>query len=139
LSKKALDVARRNADTLGCSDKIEFRKSDLFENVYEGERFDLILSNPPYITEEDYKTLPPEVRADPKLALTSGARGLDAIDVILAEAPSYLKTGGRIMFEIGYNQAEIVQEMTARDDRYDSIVTMKDLNNIDRVVILGCD
>lgn len=139
ISEEALDVAKENAKTLGCSDKVDFRLSDMLDRIDHSETFDLILSNPPYIADGDYQTLPPEVLADPKLALTSGAKGLDAIERILDRAPHHLAAGGRIMFEIGYNQAEQVQQLTTDDERYTSIVVMKDLNNIDRVVILGCD
>ncbi len=136
LSPEAIAVARRNAETLGGADKIEFRESDYFAAVGDKERFDLILSNPPYIAEPDYAGLPPEVLADPKLALTSGADGLDAARVILSEAPRFLAPGGRIMFEIGFGQAEQIAALTADDERYKSIVILKDLNDIDRVVIL---
>ncbi len=139
ISEEALAVARRNAAALECAGRIEFRRSDFFDAIGADETFDLILSNPPYIAEDDYRTLPPEVLADPKLALTSGAKGLDAISVILKQGPAHLAPGGRIMFEIGYDQAEQVKQLTAEHERYESIVIMKDLNNIDRVVILGCD
>ena len=139
ISPDAIEVAKRNARDLGTADKIEFRQSNLFEAITDDEKFDLILSNPPYISDEEYKTLPPEVLADPKIALTSGEEGLDAVKLVLRDAPNYLAGGGRLMFEIGYNQAERVQEVTATDDRYRSIVILKDLNDIDRVVLLACE
>ncbi len=139
ISSSALEVAKRNAADLGASDRIEFRESNFFSSLRADERFDLILSNPPYIAEKDYAGLPPEVHADPKLALTSGPDGLDAVRVIVREAPKYLAQGGRIMFEIGYDQSELVSKLTASDSRYQSIVILKDLNDIDRLVILGCD
>jgi release factor glutamine methyltransferase len=146
ISPDAIEVAKRNARDLGTADKIEgtadkieFRQSDLFTAVTSDEKFDLILSNPPYISDEEYKTLPPEVLADPKVALTSGEEGLDAVKLILRDAPNYLTGGGRLMFEIGYNQAEWVQQLTETDDRYRSIVILKDLNDIDRVVLLACE
>jgi len=97
------------------------------------------LSNPPYVSEKEYQALPPEVLADPKSALLAGEDGLDAIRIILCEAPNYLAKGGRIMFEIGYNQGTAVADLTESDERYQSIVIIKDLNDIDRVVILSCD
>jgi len=136
-SPEAINVARKNAQDLGGTERIEFRESDFFSSVLPDERFDLILSNPPYITEADYKTLPPEVLADPKQALTSGEDGLDAIREILRKAPDHLAEGGRIMFEIGYNQSEKIADMTATDPRFTSLSILKDLNDIDRVVILG--
>lgn len=139
ISAEALEVAKKNASDLEATDKINFVHSDYFDKVPTDSKFDLILANPPYISEEEYKTLPPEVLADPKISLTGGDEGLDAVLTILKDAPNYLKTNGRIMFEIGYNQADKVADLTATDNRYTSIVIIKDLNNIDRVVILGCD
>ena len=72
ISEGALGVARKNAADLGVGDKIDFGQSDMFEAVDEGAQFDLILSNPPYIAETAYDDLPPEVLADPKVAMTSG-------------------------------------------------------------------
>ncbi|HKK20511.1 MAG TPA: peptide chain release factor N(5)-glutamine methyltransferase, partial [candidate division Zixibacteria bacterium] len=139
ISEDALKVARKNAEDLNAESKIEFLQSDYFQNVSEDHKFDLILANPPYISDDEYNSLPPEVLADPKVALTSGVEGLDAVGTILCHAPSFLAPGGRIMFEIGYNQADKVAEMTSHDDRFTSIVILKDLNDIDRVVILSCD
>jgi release factor glutamine methyltransferase len=96
------------------------------------------LSNPPYIAEGDYAGLPPEVLADPKISLTSGDEGMDAIREIVKTAPNYLKNGGRIIFEIGYDQSEKVVAMTDADRRYSGITILKDLADIDRVVILSC-
>lgn len=138
-SQEALAIAKRNATDLGTVDTIEFRQSDFFSAIAANEKFDLILSNPPYISEKEYETLPPEVLADPKTALLAGKDGLDAIRVIVREAPKYLAPGGRIIFEIGYRQAKLVADLTEADDRYQSIVIIKDLNDIDRVVILSCD
>jgi release factor glutamine methyltransferase len=139
ISAEALQVARKNANSLEASDKIEFLQSDYFQNIPPGSRFDLIIANPPYISERDYPGLPPEVLADPKISLTSGEEGLDAIKTIIESAPDFLATGGRIMFEIGYNQAASVTEVTEKDDRYKAIVILKDLNDTDRIVVLSCD
>ena len=139
ISREVIQVARRNADELGTADKIVFRQSDFFSSISEGEKFDLILSNPPYVSEKEYQALPPEVLADPKSALLAGEDGLDAIRIILREAPNHLAKGGRIMFEIGYNQGTAVADLTESDERYQSIVIIKDLNDIDRVVVLSCD
>jgi release factor glutamine methyltransferase len=138
VSIDALAVARRNGTQLCRGFRIEFRQSDCFAAVRENERFDLILSNPPYIAEPDYAGLMPEVLADPKIAMTAGDEGLDSIRAIVAKAPDHLLPGGRVMFEIGYNQAEKVARITERDPRYDSINILRDLNDIDRIVILSC-
>jgi len=139
ISENAIEVAKKNAEKLGGRDKIEFRQSDFFSALKPDEKFDLILSNPPYISNEEYKTLPPEVLADPKVSLVANDDGLGAIETLVKEAPNFLGKGGRLMFEIGYNQAERVSKLTEKDPRYKSIVQIKDLNDIDRVVILACE
>lgn len=138
ISEDAIAVARTNADSLGASEWIAFRHSDHFSTVAVDERFDLILSNPPYIAEQDYHGLPPEVLADPKISLVSGPEGLDAIKQLLNDAPHYLADGGRIMLEIGHDQAEKVMQFTVEDPRFESVTLLKDLADIDRVVILSC-
>ncbi|MCP4684113.1 MAG: peptide chain release factor N(5)-glutamine methyltransferase [bacterium] len=137
-STEALDVAMKNASDLEVSRKIDFRPSDFFAALEPDERFDLVLSNPPYIRDVDYADLPPEVKADPRLAMTSGKDGLDAVRVILRDAPKFLAGGGRIMFEIGMGQSEEIAALTADDARYRSFSCLKDLNDIDRIVILSC-
>lgn len=139
ISKEAIEVAQRNAEDLKVADRIEFRQSDLFESLKQGEKFDLILSNPPYIAEPDYAGLMKEVLADPKISLVAGAEGMDIIKELIGHAPDYLADGGRIMFEIGYDQSEKVAALTETDERYTSIEIIKDLSDIDRIVILGCD
>ena len=136
LSAEALRVAQNNAEALGAGD-ISFVESDIFGSLGSDAAFDLILSNPPYISDGEYDGLPPEVKADPRLALTSGEQGLDIIRRLLAEAPDYLNESGKLMFEIGYDQAELIQSLVDDDPRYVSSVLMKDLNDIDRVFILG--
>jgi release factor glutamine methyltransferase len=138
ISPEALAVAEKNAARHQVGDRIEFRRSDLFERVGDNEAFDLILSNPPYIADSDYDDLSPEVKADPKIAMTAGPDGLDVIRRIVDSAPNYLVPRGRVMFEIGYDQAEAVAEMTDQDRRYQSLTILRDFNDIDRVVILGC-
>lgn len=139
ISEEAIKVAKINAKKHGNGDKIEFRKSDFFSALLPDDKFDLILSNPPYISHEEYKDLPPEVLADPKVSLVADNDGLGAIETLVKYAPNYLNNGGKLMFEIGYNQAARVSKLTETDYRYKSIVQLKDLNDIDRVVILTCD
>ena len=137
ISKKTIEVAKNNANNHRVADIIDFVLSDRFENIASANKFDLILSNPPYISEDEYKELPPEVLADPKISLVSGVKGMNMIEFLISEAPDYLKENGRLMFEIGYNQADLVYEISGKDDRYKSITILKDLNDIDRVVILS--
>ncbi|MCM2271185.1 MAG: peptide chain release factor N(5)-glutamine methyltransferase [candidate division Zixibacteria bacterium] len=139
ISPDAIAVAIENATMLGVRDRFEFRESDLFTALGNDERFDLILSNPPYISEGDYAGLPPEVLADPKVSLTSGEEGMDHIIEIVKHAPNYLMPGGRIMFEIGYDQSDKVTRLVTADSRYSEITVLKDLADIDRVVILACE
>ncbi|MEW5796727.1 MAG: peptide chain release factor N(5)-glutamine methyltransferase [Candidatus Zixiibacteriota bacterium] len=138
ISADALAVARRNASELGVADRIKFRKSNHFSALQAAERFDVILSNPPYITEAEYPTLQKEVLHDPRIAMLGGRDGLDVIRVIVRDSPNYLAPGGRIMFEVGYGQAEAVAALTEGDSRYVSFSYLKDLAGVDRVVILGC-
>ena len=137
ISTKAIRIASENADTYGVKEKIEFIQSDIFSNLQQARKFDIVLSNPPYVSEEEYKSLPPEVLADPKISLVSGKEGLDFIKTLIAKTPDYLKPNGRLMFEIGSNQAGKIAEISEKDMRYRSISIMKDLNDIDRVVVLS--
>lgn len=139
ISSEALEVAKKNAQTFGVTDRVKFHQSDFFQAISDNEKFDLILSNPPYIAEPDYATLDPEVLADPKIAMTAGEEGMDCIRRLVADAPNYLAPEGRLMFEIGYDQAEKVARLTDGDARYKSYAVVKDLNDINRCVILGCD
>ena len=138
ISEGAIEVARSNVEALGAAPRVDLRQSDMLSNLHNHEEFDLILSNPPYISDREYETLPPEVLADPKIALTSGEEGMDAIIQLLKSAPGHLARGGRLMFEIGYNQAEMVMDETSSMDAYSSIVILRDLNDIDRIAILSC-
>ncbi|MCD6250190.1 MAG: peptide chain release factor N(5)-glutamine methyltransferase [candidate division Zixibacteria bacterium] len=138
ISGEALDVARKNAHDIDVADRIEFHQSDFFSALATDDRFDLILSNPPYICDDDYPTLQKEVLEDPKIAMLGGKDGLDAIRVVVREAPDYLALGGRIMFEIGFGQVEGVAKLTETDDRYTSFSYIKDLAGVDRIIILGC-
>ncbi len=137
VSREALSTARANAEAMKVADRISLVCSDLFSALTPERQYDLILSNPPYISEDEYRDLPPEVLADPKLALVSGEQGMDIIEALVERAPDYLAPSGRLMFEIGYNQADLVTKLTENDNRYISMTILKDLNDIDRLVILG--
>lgn len=135
ISEEALQVARVNAERFGISDSIRFIRSDLFQGIDSGERFDIIASNPPYIAEDEYDDLPPEVKADPKISLLAGPGGLDVIEPLIGRSPDYLSRPGYLIFEIGDNQADAVFEMVKADGRYCDCSLLKDLNDIDRIVI----
>lgn len=103
LSKDALAVAAENVADYALSDRIALIESDLFAAL-DGRRYDLIVSNPPYVNAESVAALPPEYQAEPALALGSGTDGLDATRRILAEAKAHLNPGGLLIVEIGHNR-----------------------------------
>ena len=103
LSRDALDVARRNVADYGLDDRIELVESDLFAGL-TGRRYDVIVSNPPYVNAESMAALPPEYLAEPTLALGSGEDGLDATRQILRQAKAHLNPGGLLVVEIGHNR-----------------------------------
>lgn len=132
LSEAALAVARDNAERLGLSDRIEFRRSDWFASV--GETFDLIVSNPPYIAEDEMAGLAPDVRDwEPHAALTPGGDGLDAYRAIAAGAAAHLAPGGRIGLEIGPTQAEAVCQML-RQGGFPAPEVLRDFDGRDRCI-----
>jgi len=103
LSADALAVARRNVADYGLDERIRLVESDLF-GALAGERYDLIVANPPYVTAAAMQALPPEYRHEPRLALAAGADGLDVVRRILDEAPRHLNPGGWLAVEIGHNR-----------------------------------
>ncbi len=108
VSAEALAVATRNAARHRVTDRIEFVLSDCFTSVPR-QSFDLIVSNPPYVAEDAVATLQREVRDfDPRVALTAGADGLDVIRRLVRDAQDYLRPGGHLLFEIGFDQHEVV-------------------------------
>ena len=107
VSPEALSVAADNAERYDLGGHVEFREGSLFEPLEEGERFDVIVSNPPYIAESEKGELQPEVRDwEPPEALFAGADGLDVIRQLVAGAPKHLLSGGLLALECGLGQAE---------------------------------
>ncbi len=135
ISPEALSVARMNAKKFEIEEKVSFVESDLFEALDQNKKFDIIASNPPYIRDDAYDGLPPEVKADPRLALTSGECGLDIIEEIIKQAPGYLNRPGYLMFEIGYDQSEALFDLFTSDANYFDFSILKDMAEIDRVVV----
>lgn len=105
LSADALKVAQLNIHDHGLRDRVEVLHGDLFEQL-AGRRYDLILSNPPYVTEAAMDALPEEFRKEPAMALGAGADGMDIVRRIVAEAGRHLHPGGLLLVEVGRNQAE---------------------------------
>lgn len=114
ISPEALEVAARNVSDYGLGDRIALIRSDLFASL-AGRRYDLIISNPPYVTGESMRSLPPEYRHEPTLALASGEDGMDAVRRILAGAQAHLKPNGILAVEVGGNM-NIVEEAFPRLD-----------------------
>lgn len=130
ISEKALSVAKENAKKLGAN--IEFVLSDLFENL-ENRVFDKIVSNPPYISENEFQTLDIDVKNfEPKLALVAENNGLEIYERIINQATKHLTKNGEIYFEIGYLQAEQVKKLLEKD--FENIKIYKDLEGKDRMV-----
>ncbi|MEQ1516510.1 MAG: 50S ribosomal protein L3 N(5)-glutamine methyltransferase, partial [Usitatibacteraceae bacterium] len=103
LSADALEVARRNVDDYSLADRVELIRSNMFEEL-DDRRYDLIISNPPYVTAKSMAALPQEYLREPGMALASGIDGLDHVRVILREAPNYLNPDGVLVVEVGFNR-----------------------------------
>lgn len=132
VSEEALKVARENGRRLGVP--VTWIQSDLFAKISEEEKYDVIVSNPPYIETAVIDTLQEEVRLhDPYIALDGKEDGLYFYRRIISEAGKYLKMQGKLMFEIGCDQAEAVEELM-KNAGYEQITVKKDLAGLDRVV-----
>lgn len=132
ISKEALKVAEENAERLGL--KAEFIQGDLFENLPD-MKYDMIISNPPYIETAVIETLMPEVREhEPIQALDGMENGLFFYQRIVEKAGGFLTKGGWLLFEIGYNQGEAVRELM-KEKGFQNIEIVKDYAGLDRVVL----
>ena len=134
LSEEALEAARENAVRLGLQERAAFRQGDLWEPVGD-ERFDLIVSNPPYVPTEVIPTLEPEVRCgEPYAALDGGEDGLVFYRRIMREAAGHLKPSGIIIVESGFDEAPQIAALM-QDQKLRGIRTVKDYGGLDRVVL----
>ena len=132
ISKNAIEVAKKNAKDNKVEDKIEIIESDMFENI--SDKFDIIVSNPPYIESEVISTLDKEVQNEPHIALDGGEDGLKFYRVLAEQSKKYLNDNGTICLEIGYNQREAVEEIL-KECNYKNIYSKKDLSGNDRIVV----
>ncbi len=133
VSNDALQVAEKNA-IMNCVD-IQFVESDVYQNVPK-QKFDLIISNPPYISDSEYETLMPEItKYEPRLALTAGEDGLDVYRKILREAGAFLDVRGKILLEIGSKQAQAMQQLSG-ENGFSKIEIIKDYNEMDRIAVI---
>lgn len=132
ISAAALKIASQNARALGVVDRASLTQSDWFTNV--DARFDLITSNPPYITETAYNDLHPTVRSfEPRIALTPGGDGLAPYRIIAAQGAGYLVNDGYVLVEIGFDQGTSVREIF-RSAGWRDVSCIPDLNGKDRVI-----
>ena len=131
ISEAALTVAKKNATTHNAN--VKFINSDLFNNLKK-EKFDIIISNPPYIRSKDILALEDEVKKnDPLISLDGGEDGLYFYREIAKSAPKYLNKNGKIFLEIGINEAKSVKKLL--QNNFENIKIKKDYSGIDRVVI----
>lgn len=133
ISERALEIARRNAARHRVSERIELKTSDIFAAL-EDERFDLIVSNPPYIPLKDIENLQAEVRDfEPLEALTDNQNGLSIIEKIISQAPRFLKPEGILLMEIGFDQSLKVREMFSAKS-WQGVEILPDLQGHPRMV-----
>ena len=133
VSREALEIAKVNAQHANTTEKFKFIQTNMFENV-EG-KFDIIVSNPPYIETETINKLGIEVQNEPHLALDGGIDGLKFYKIISNNAFKYLNENGYLLLEIGYNQQNSVTQLLQDIGKYKNIETVKDLGGNYRVVI----
>ena len=135
LSEAALEVARANHAACAPDAPVELRQGDLLAPV-AGERFDVVVSNPPYVGEEERASLDAEVRDwEPGSALFAGVGGLDVVRRLVAGAPAHLHPGGLLAMEIGAAQGEAVARLIREDGRYGEPRVVRDLAGRDRIVL----
>ena len=132
ISAEALEVAKFNASKFHVEDRIEFYCGDLFAPL-EGQKFNAIVSNPPYIPTSELKTLQTEVKREPQTALDGGEDGLSFYQRIISDAPRFLLSGGLLAVEIGINQASAVKNLFAQANFVD-VTILKDLAGLERVI-----
>ena len=134
-SEQALRIAQRNAERHRVADRLRLVQSDLFEAVSANETFDLIVSNPPYVSDDEMKTLQREVQREPRAALAGGSDGLILIRRLLLDAPGHLRPGGYLVFEFGINQDAVIRDLVDREV-WKLIEIRNDLQQIPRTIVL---
>ena len=134
ISPEAIHTAFKNMEKFGLYNRAIFRKSDIYSKIREDEKFDLIVSNPPYIPPKEKETIQEEVSYEPDLALyTTDEKGLAFYEKIIKDAPKFLSKGGYLMFELGIGQSTSVAQLMKKAG-FENIKVLKDLANIDRVI-----
>ena len=134
ISNDALKIAKKNAINNQVEKQITFISSDMFTNLND-EKFDIIVSNPPYIRKNVIDTLDEEVKKEPYIALDGGEDGLYFYKKIIKESYQYLKYGGYLCLEIGFDQKIDVIELIENEEKYGNTYSKKDLYDNDRIVV----
>ncbi len=140
VSLKAMDVARKNIELNQVNNKMFCLISNLLEvyikaNEEKFNKYDMIISNPPYIATKEIKKLSKEVQNEPIIALDGGKTGLDFYIKIIEQAKNVLKENGILIFEIGYDQLEKISELIIKEKEYELLESVKDLSGNDRVIV----
>lgn len=135
ISAEAIALARYNADANGVGERVDTRVGDLFACVAGDERFDVVVSNPPYVRSADIDALAREVRREPRHALDGGPDGLDIVRRLVAAAPAHVVPGGVLVLEHGFDQAEDVARIIDATGAFEPAVTRKDLAGHGRVTM----
>ena len=133
ISQKALGYAEANLFRYDLRERSEMIVSDLFQNVDPAAKWDLIVSNPPYLSKKDWSQLQPELHYEPEMALRGGEDGLDFYRRILKEARRFLRPKGWLVFEIGIGQEEALQNLLTQNG-FETIQIRKDYSGIERVI-----
>lgn len=137
ISKAALKVAAENASLNGVADRMIFLEGDLFAALdgTPARMADIIISNPPYISQAELESLDPEVIGhEPKSALYGGTDGLAFYRRIITQAPERLSEGGFLLLEMGFGQSEDIRELMEKEQRYTDITVLKDYSGIERII-----
>ena len=134
ISNEALKIAKKNAISNQVENQITFISSDMFTNLND-EKFDIIVSNPPYIKRNVIDTLDEEVKKEPYTALDGGEDGLYFYKKIIKESYQYLKYGGYLCLEIGFDQKIDVIELIENEEKFENTYSKKDLYDNDRVIV----
>ncbi len=140
ISLDAIKLASKNARRFHCQNNILFYQGDLFQPFLKKEQFNIfngVISNPPYLSREEWDNLPAEIRLfEPPLALLGGEKGIDFYKVIIEESPKFLKPGGFLALEIGHQQKNIVSQMIEDNNNFQKrVISFKDYYQNDRGII----
>ena len=133
ISENVIEIAKKNALRNKVESQLTFIQSNMFEKVEK--KFDIIVSNPPYIKTDVIPKLDKQVQNEPHIALDGGKDGLKFYKIIIEEAKKYLKENGKLILEIGYEQKEEVENLIKQSRQYKKIEVIKDLSQNDRVII----